>query len=92
MLHRERRFAGLALLALGCSYACMTSRAMAINENEWVVQSRALSEEGAVKDALTEASSFCNDKGKKVRIIKMDPVPSNSGEVYSRRQATFTCE
>jgi len=85
------RWMGLAVLAAALASGCATSHPMQINEGEWMVQSRALSEEGAVKDAVSEATNFCKEKGKKPRILKMEPVAS-SGDTYSRRQATFTCE
>ena len=82
----------LMAFAIISPFGCATSHPMQINEGEWMVQSRALTEEGAVKDALAEATSFCSEKGKKAHILKMDPVPSSGRDTYSRRQATFSCE
>ncbi len=74
------------LLAAGCA----TSRPIETGKNEYTLQSRALTPDGAVEDGIAAANKACGEKNQKARILKLEPV--SVFDLYHRRQVWFHCE
>jgi len=81
----------LLVLSMLLMAGCATSQALEIGPNQWLIQSRSITEIAAMEDVVAGAAHFCSLRSRPLHVLKAQPFAS-SWSGYGHQQLVFTCD